>query len=550
VDTSGNSVIQRQRQLGQQLAEWRKLGDLNQTELARRVSYDRTTVAHAERGTQIPAEEFWLACDQVLTTGGALLQLYQAVREAKHRKAEEAAARARAERRRRLAGAAAEAASTEPRWVGPVTDIGAPGARQQTLLPYAQRDGILEAGPLPASDMGMVDWPVWFGLRFAHLLSAVDGWPGSGIRYDDQQALLHQEILVFDTAALEDQAVVHSLSRRQALVALAALPLPPAGWQSSGKPAGAQETFLSQCAASLTACWHLLRGSDLDTVEQILSTYSLPLQAIARQRSLHRAAAARLASQAHRISGIVALHRNDVRKRELHCQQALHYARIGSDASTQAAALISLASTYFYSGKPRQAANLYENASVHESIIPRLLQSRLHAEMSVIYGQLGREREALQCLDLAQDRYPDQPELDPSSLYAEFTPASLTLEQGLAYLALAEQYPNRGYQARAKATLDQVDQVDQARATTAPQRIRFEIANQQAAAALLLNDLDSFDAHLTCGMEGAALLRSRQRHHETVTVWQRANKIWPGEPRLALLGGRLRSVATRIAGPS
>jgi len=109
VEASDDPVIERQRRLGQALAEWRKQAELNQAQLARRLTYDRTTVAHAERGAQIPSEEFWRACEQVLGAGGALLNLYHSLQEAKHREAAEAAARARADRRTRLAGMAAEA---------------------------------------------------------------------------------------------------------------------------------------------------------------------------------------------------------------------------------------------------------------------------------------------------------------------------------------------------------------------------------------------------------------------------------------------------------
>jgi len=100
VDTSDDPVVE--RQLGTALGEWRKLSGLNQTQLARRLTYDRTTVAHAERGAQIPAEEFWQACDRLLAANGALLHLYQALQEARQRRTAEAAAKARAERRARL----------------------------------------------------------------------------------------------------------------------------------------------------------------------------------------------------------------------------------------------------------------------------------------------------------------------------------------------------------------------------------------------------------------------------------------------------------------
>ncbi len=65
---------------------------------------------------------------------------------------------------------------------------------------------------------------------------------------------------------------------------------------------------------------------------------------------------------------------------------------------------------------------------------------------------------------------------------------------------------------------------------------------------MLLNDFESFEVHFTCGIDGAALLMSRQRHRETKAVWQRANKAWPGKPRLMALGDRLRSVGAGIAG--
>jgi tetratricopeptide (TPR) repeat protein len=523
------------------LAALRKDAGLSQEQVAKQIGYSRATVAGAETNHRQASAAFWARCDDLLATHGELRSAYAQLAAARHARGRRLALQAEADREARLTIWKASRGTPVPA----VPDIGL--SFDDDRLPDSSarlgRDSSLLLSSSGAGVSGAVDWPVWFGLRVAGLLGVVDGWP-TALHYDDLQALLHQEILMFDAAAPEDHSAVHSPSRRQALVALAALPLTLAGWHSADRAAGAPEAFLRRCAASLTACWHLLRGSDLDAVEQMLSTYLLPLDALAQQNSPHRQAAARLASQAHRICGIVALHRNHLRQREQHCRQALHYARIGRDAGTEAAALISLASTYFYRGQPAQAAALYESVLVDEPAIPRLQYSRVHAELSVVYGQLGRERDALRCLDAGQDLYPEQPEQDPSSLYAEFTPASLTLENGLAYLALSEHHPNRGYQDRARDTLDQTNQTAP---TVVPQRIRFEIANHQAAAALLLNDLDAFEAHLAYGIDGAALLRSTQRHREMVAVWQRASKAWPRQPQLTLLGERLRSVGAGIA---
>jgi len=104
VGTSDDPVVERQRQLGATLADWRKLFGSNQTQLARRLAYDRATVAHAERGAQIPPKSSGGAGDRVLGANGALVRLHRTLQHAKRRQPEETAARARAQRRARLVG--------------------------------------------------------------------------------------------------------------------------------------------------------------------------------------------------------------------------------------------------------------------------------------------------------------------------------------------------------------------------------------------------------------------------------------------------------------
>jgi transcriptional regulator with XRE-family HTH domain/tetratricopeptide (TPR) repeat protein len=381
------------------------------------------------------------------------------------------------------------------------------------------------------------EWPVWFGVRVAHLIGLVDNWREASTHLGSLQTLLDREILMFDATEPDGQSsqALHAFSRRQALVTLAALPLALATSSAISvgtlSPTAATDFFLSRCAASLTACWHLLRGSDLSTVDQSLSSYLIALEGVAQQESKHQKAAARLASQAHRICGIVALHRNQLRVREHHCKQALYYAAIASDASSQASALISLASTYFYDANPAQAAEVYEQASGLKADMSVLQQSRVYAELSVVYGQLGREAEAIRATGLAEELYPDHPEQDRSFLYAEFTPASLSLENGLAYAALAEQYPGRGYQNKAAQIFSRVDQMSSA----VPDRIRFEVINHQARTAVLLGDLDAFEIYMQRGFEGVVLLSSEQRRREIQVALQYARDAWPREKRIKAL---------------
>ncbi len=390
------------------------------------------------------------------------------------------------------------------------------------------------------------EWPAWFGTRLAHVIALIDDWRGPTSELDSLQTLLYQEILLFDTSAPESPyglRVVHALSRRQALVTVAALPLAVATSSAISEggrsAAAATDFFLSRCAASLTACWHLLRGSDLSTVDVTLSSYLLALGRAAQQQSRYQLAAARLASQAHRICGIVALHRNQIQVRERHCKQALYYATVAGDSGSRASALISLASTHFYNSDPAHAAAIYQQAFALGAAMSALQRSRVHAELAVVYGQLRKEEDAIRSAGVAEELYPDHPEQDRSFLYAEFTPASLSLEQGLAYVALAEQYPGRDYQRRAADIFASVE-----RSTLAvPDRIRFEIINHQSRAAVLLGDLDAFETYIRRGLDGVVLLGSKQRRREMEIALQGAGERWPRERRVRSLGERLQLTA-------
>ncbi|HAT46908.1 MAG TPA: hypothetical protein DCS90_17550, partial [Ktedonobacter sp.] len=65
--------------------------------------------------------------------------------------------------------------------------------------------------------------------------------------------------------------------RRDALVMIAGLPLSLLlKVQQEPMTALFADDFLAQCAASITACWHLMRGSQLSVVEEVLSSY-LPM---------------------------------------------------------------------------------------------------------------------------------------------------------------------------------------------------------------------------------------------------------------------------------
>jgi tetratricopeptide (TPR) repeat protein len=391
-------------------------------------------------------------------------------------------------------------------------------------------------------------WPGWFGIRLARLVTLTDTWQHLP-QLAALQALLTQEIVMSDAAIPpsgdSDRVLLHELSRRHALATIAALPaaaLAPAG----GTRPATQDAFLARCAVSLAACWHLMRGSDLDAAARALSPCLLPLDAAARRESRHQQAAAALAAQAHRICGIIALHRQQLAVREQHCRQAVELAAMSGDPGANAAALISLASTWFYAGDPERAAASYEGALAVAGAVPPLLRSRAHAEAAVAYAQLGRVQDALRGCGLARDLYPASPDADPAWLYAEWTPASLALEEGLSYAALAASHPGRGYSGQAAGVFARAAGGGQ---QPVPDRIRYEAIARQATVTVLDGDLDGYEELAAAGLAGAVMLGSVQRYRELRAAWQQASARWPGSRRVAAAGDALRE-SSATCGPA
>jgi tetratricopeptide (TPR) repeat protein len=437
------------------------------------------------------------------------------------------------------------------RWMAGMVKLARPVAQRVALLHWGYEFEELVGPPLPeaALEPGVAvpspDWPAWFGVQVGQIIGAAS----RGASPDALQAVVDRDILMFDIAK-DNRDQAYTLSRRQALITLAALPLTASPFLSSVpssasaaeslSAAAAAEQFLSQCATSLTACWHLLRGNDFQAVGRMVSSYLMALEGLAKQRSARQKAAAGLASQAHRVNALVALHAGQLSACEYHRKQAVFFADVTEQPNQRALALVSLSCAYVWYGRTSMptALTFGEQALSLESEISPLLRAKAHAVLAGIYGQLGREREALAAIDSATVLYPSDPEQDPDYLQAESTPAGLAVKRGLAYLALAEHLPRRSYETKAVEIFDKMS------AGSGPDRIRVEGLNRQAEAAVLLGDLDAFDVHFAQTVDGVQHLGSMQRQREMRETWTRALTRWPHEQRLKPVGERVRAAIT------
>lgn len=98
-----DTIAERRRALGAQLAAFRQAADLTQGQLAKAAFCDRTTVTHIEKGRARADERFWHTCDDTVGADGVLLAAFHDLVAAKQdheqhqQEARLAEARARAE---------------------------------------------------------------------------------------------------------------------------------------------------------------------------------------------------------------------------------------------------------------------------------------------------------------------------------------------------------------------------------------------------------------------------------------------------------------------
>ena len=92
-------LTEQQRTLGRYLATLREAAGLYQADIARAVPCHRTTVTHAEAGSQLPAGDFWEIADRLVGADGALITRYDELIHAKaaHLADQQAKRRARAQ---------------------------------------------------------------------------------------------------------------------------------------------------------------------------------------------------------------------------------------------------------------------------------------------------------------------------------------------------------------------------------------------------------------------------------------------------------------------
>jgi len=389
----------------------------------------------------------------------------------------------------------------------------------------------MDGVPLP-------DSAIWFGVKLIEIITMISQWQQRIASYLNLQKMLDLELKGFNEMRPYYHSEAYTLSRRQAIVSIATLPIALlTKIHQGGGSATVTEEFLSSCAASITACWHLSKGNELASVEHVLPKYVPTLASLAQQPSKYQQDAASLAAQGYLLLGLLALHRLQLTTRKGHCLQAVKYCQIAKDPNLKAIALMHLGSTYYYSGKHEKTLQTHQEALSYSAQVSPLVRARIFIGLAEAHGYIGQKQEALGFLGQAHDIFSEDLKDDPSSLFADFGFFALLLWGGLTYLDLGEHYPNGRYYQQAWSTFSLIE--EPATKIIIPERTRVEIVNHLAMTAVKTGNMEGFHTYLIEGVNGAKALQSDKRRQEAVANWKEARKEWPRESQILELADLL-----------
>ncbi len=378
--------------------------------------------------------------------------------------------------------------------------------------------------------------PGWFDLKRASIQALVALWSGRAACCAELQAAISQELSMFEEVRSLFPPQEYPLSRRAALVALAAVSKALISSVQQGQyPPQVLEEFLPQCAASLTACHQLMQGQDFFTAGEMLAQFMPALEQIAHQPSRYQQTAAYLAAQGCMMRAILAWHRLDVAGRIAQYSKAVEYSRIAEDANELVIMLAYLGHTYAQVRDVAHAMPFYQEAWQVEKQASPLARAKLSSFAAFAHAQLGEEHEARTLIDAAHATWPINPLHDPALIIADGGQGSLYMLEGWVRHELSkprdpETLPDKG---QLNAAWNAYTFTINNPAIVTTERIRVEVANHQAAAALAMRDKERFEQYFLIGASGAVELGSPKRKQEAMQNWKGAVRLWPGDARIA-----------------
>jgi tetratricopeptide (TPR) repeat protein len=393
-----------------------------------------------------------------------------------------------------------------------------------------------------SSDVASLDITTWFATRVNDLKAFGAFWHDPTRTCQQQQAFISTEIKSWDemTDQKDHQTTEYLISRRMALATLATLSTSLLTKMQFGSLTTIViEEFLAESTTSIVACWHLLRGDGLVTVEHALPKFLPLLIALIKQYPLYKEKASYLASQSFLLLSLVALHRLRFSERVEYCKQAVEFAREADDHTLLVTSLTHLGDAFFTNGQSMKMLHIYQQAEYYSRgmEISQFLRSKVLAELAHAYAQQGNDQETFRNIGEARQLFSEERGDTPVFLSTDYGLFQLILFEGLSTLGLGnyeeiQENTLRAHDYYQEATnkLKQIEQL--AQTVIIPERIRVEIVNQRALVNAKAGNLDEFEKYFMEGVNGAKALASEKRRQEAIANWKAARAQWPHEKKI------------------
>ncbi len=278
----------------------------------------------------------------------------------------------------------------------------------------------------------------------------------------------------------------------------------------------------------ISSCWQLYMIGGQTELERLLPAYLSNLARPTLYPGPEQKMAAHLTAQVYQLTALLELQRGDFVTAQMNASQALVYSQIAKDWNLYIASQMRLASIFIARKRIGSALSSYNDAlrrvnSSNDEISP-LLHSWIFASLAEIQATMGREKEALQFLQLAFAVFPEDPTNDPSFSYIRYERYMLFLYEGQVFLRLGQ----------ARTAWDAFSRIDELKPAP-PERIRAEFLKQRAYTSLVLGNMLQSCIYLEAAAKAAQEIHSDLAFSEIYTLYEHMLAVWGQEVRVRLL---------------
>ncbi|HEY0753697.1 MAG TPA: hypothetical protein VGD98_07030 [Ktedonobacteraceae bacterium] len=170
----------------------------------------------------------------------------------------------------------------------------------------------------------------------------------------------------------------------------------PLFFGAGSRSAPALDEMVSYGGNIITACWHLMKGKEINAAEELLNAYTPALLHLTFQASPYQQAIALIATQACMIRAIIAKHHLHPIAREMYCHEAIQCSRLAGDRAIRAGALMYLGYTYTFCNplRPQRAVETFLEALKELEDGDDLLRSDICIGLADAYALMNDEPQA------------------------------------------------------------------------------------------------------------------------------------------------------------